>query len=45
LAAVGISDEDRIKHGDELSKLIIWFKDQIEVIPEKFAPFLSADDI
>ena len=45
LARPGISDEERVKHGDEVADLIIWFKDQIEVIPEKFAPFLSVDDI
>jgi hypothetical protein len=45
LAKTGISDEDRVKHADELSNLVIWFNDQIEVIPEKFAPFLSVDDI
>lgn len=44
-AVAGISDEDRVKQGDEMSNLIIWFNDQIEVIPEKFAPFLSVNDI
>jgi hypothetical protein len=45
LARAGITDEERVKLGDELSELVIWFNDQLEVIPEKFEPFLSVKDI
>ncbi|MDR8730684.1 hypothetical protein [Burkholderia pseudomultivorans] len=45
MQALTLSDEMREKFGNKWLKLNEWFRLQLDVIPEKFAPFLSVDDI
>lgn len=40
-----ITDEQREKYGDHVTEITEWFQQQLEVIPEKFGPFLSVKDI
>lgn len=40
-----MTEEWRTKHSDRWLELTEWFQAQIREIPEKFAPFLSVDDI
>ncbi|MCA8304173.1 hypothetical protein LGN24_22050 [Burkholderia seminalis] len=40
-----LSDEMREKFSDKWLELNEWFRQQLDVIPQKFTPFLSVDDI
>lgn len=44
LENVSITDQQRIEYGDRLTEMTEWFQKQLDVIPEKFVPFLSVDD-
>lgn len=45
LQGLSITDEQPAEYGDRFTQITEWFQQQLEVIPEKFAPFLSVDDI
>jgi hypothetical protein len=45
LERVSIPDQERTEYGDRLVEMTEWFQKQLDVIPEKFTPFLSVDDI
>lgn len=45
LENISITDQQRVDYGDRLTEMTEWFQKQLEVIPEKFAPFLSVDDL
>ena len=40
-----LTDEKRVEYGDKWADFETWFQQQMDMIPEKFAPFLSVDDI
>ncbi|MEF9443985.1 hypothetical protein OWS73_37010 [Burkholderia sp. 1B3(2022)] len=45
MQALVLSDESRQKFSDKWLELNEWFQKQLDVIPEKFSPFLSIDDM
>ncbi|WP_175022574.1 MULTISPECIES: hypothetical protein [Burkholderia] len=45
MEALTLSDEVRQKFSDKWLELNEWFQKQLDVIPEKFSPFLSIDDM
>lgn len=45
MEALTLSEEARQKFSDKWLELNEWFQKQLDVIPEKFAPFLSIDDM
>jgi hypothetical protein len=45
LGTVTNTDERRVELGKEIAELTEWYREQFNVIPEKFAPFLVVDDI
>jgi hypothetical protein len=45
MEASNLTDEKRVEYGDKWLEFETWFQKQLDVIPEKFAPFLSVDDI
>ena len=45
MQSLALTDEWRKKHADKWLELTEWFQQQLNVIPDKFAPFLSVEDI
>ncbi len=43
--APSIKDEQWAKYEDRITEITKWFQQQLEVIPERFGPFLSVKDI
>lgn len=40
-----ITDHQRAQYADRIGEITKWFEQQLDVIPERFAPFLSVKDI
>jgi hypothetical protein len=40
-----ITDDQRAQYADRIGEITKWFEQQLDVIPERFAPFLSVRDI
>ena len=40
-----LTDAKRAEYADRWTEMETWFQDQLKVIPDRFAPFLSVDEI